>query len=282
MRAVAHQVTSVDGRALRVYDTGDAADGHEVTVIWHHGTPHIGQPPVPLATEFRARGIRCVSYDRPGYGGSSRSHGRNVAAVAADVLAIANTLEIDTFATVGISSGAPHALACAVLLPDRVSCVVSMAGPAPFGVGGLDWFAGMADAVATRMRIGAEGTAAIERHLRTVGFAPGGLTTSDLAALIGDWRWLSEISERAMADGLPGVVDDVRSMVIPWGFRPADITAPVLLVHGDADRVIPSSHGRWLAGQVRTARLWLRPKDGHITVLGSCAAALDWLVTHSS
>ena len=114
-----------------------------------------------------------------------------------------------------------------------------------------------------------------------MGFSSGGLTTTDLAALVGDWQWLGEISQQALADGLPGVVDDVRSMVTPWGFGPADITAPVLLVHGDADRVVPSSHGQWLARQVHTAQLWLRPADGHIAVLTACSAALDWLVAHA-
>jgi hypothetical protein len=39
--------------------------------------------------------------------------------------------------------GAPHALACAALLPDRVRRGDSVVGPAPFDAEGLDWFAGM-------------------------------------------------------------------------------------------------------------------------------------------
>jgi pimeloyl-ACP methyl ester carboxylesterase len=49
-------------RRLRVYDVGDG-----VPVFWHHGTPNLGLPPEPL---FRP-GVRWVSYDRPGYGGST-------------------------------------------------------------------------------------------------------------------------------------------------------------------------------------------------------------------
>jgi pimeloyl-ACP methyl ester carboxylesterase len=81
-----------------------------------------------------------------------------------------------------------------------------------------------------------------------------------------------------MASGFSGVVDDVLSMVTPWGFRPAEISVPVLVVHGGVDRIVPRAHGEWLADQLGAGELWLRPGDGHIAVLNSCAAALDWLI----
>ena len=40
--------------------------------------------------------------------------------------------------------------------------------------------------------------------------------------------------------------------------------------------------GAWLAGRCPDAELWLRPDDGHVSVLGSCGvAALDWLAAHA-
>jgi pimeloyl-ACP methyl ester carboxylesterase len=59
-----------DGRTLRVYDAGPDDSGR-LAVFWHHGTPNIGAPPVPLFPAAGRLGIRWVSYDRPGYGGSS-------------------------------------------------------------------------------------------------------------------------------------------------------------------------------------------------------------------
>jgi pimeloyl-ACP methyl ester carboxylesterase len=54
-------------------------------VIFHHGTPS-GKPPLrAVERATHARGLRHVSFSRPGYGGSSRLAGRAVAAVAADV-----------------------------------------------------------------------------------------------------------------------------------------------------------------------------------------------------
>jgi pimeloyl-ACP methyl ester carboxylesterase len=273
-----YEITAPDGRMLHVYDSGDAGVGSDAVVIWHHGTPQTGEPPAPLLPVLGRRGIRCISYDRPGYGTSARHHGRDVASAAADVAAIAEALDIEEFATVGVSSGGPHALACAALLPGRVTAAVTVAGPAPIGADGLDWFAGMATAVSARMHAGLRGRVAIEAHLNSRGFATDGFTMSDLTAIVEDWRWLGEVSEQAMASGFPGAVDDVLSMVTPWGFRPSAIGAPVLVVHGGNDRVVPTAHGEWLAHHLDAAELWLRPGDGHIAVLNSCAAALDWLV----
>jgi hypothetical protein len=68
-----------DGRTLHVYDRdGDDRDGR-LALFWHHGTPNIGAPPEPLFPAADQLGVRWVSYDRPGYGGSTPDPGRNLA-----------------------------------------------------------------------------------------------------------------------------------------------------------------------------------------------------------
>jgi pimeloyl-ACP methyl ester carboxylesterase len=137
------------GRILHAYDTRadgfagrPGVPGSPVAVFWLHGSPNIGSPPEPLFAAAEANGLRWVSYDRPGYGGSGPHDGRTVASAAADVAAIADALGIGRFAVLGHSGGGPHALACAALLPERVIAAVSVSGPAPFDAAGLDWFAG--------------------------------------------------------------------------------------------------------------------------------------------
>jgi len=147
------------GGTLHMYDTGGNADVH-LTVFWHHGTPNIGAPPVPLFPASARLGMRWVSYDRPGYGGSTSSAGRDVASEATYVASVADALGIDRFAVMGHSGGGPHALACGALLPERVLGVVSIAGLAQFGAEGLDWFAGMADSGVAILRAAAKGRGA--------------------------------------------------------------------------------------------------------------------------
>src|SRR5262249_17222142 len=160
----------------------------------------------------------------------------------------ADALGIDRFAVMGHSGGGPHALACGALLPERVLGVVSIAGLAQFGAEGLDWFAGMADSGVAILRAAAKGRGARERYAGALGddYDPE-FTPSDLAALSGTWSWLLDVVRPAIAAGPAAAIDDDLAYVAPWGFDPAQVTATVLLVHGGLDRVVPSSHGKWLA-----------------------------------
>jgi pimeloyl-ACP methyl ester carboxylesterase len=270
-----------DGRTLHYYDARPDGGNPALAVVWHHGTPNIGAPPEPLFPAAARNGIRWVSYDRPGYGGSTPHPGRDVASAAADVSAIADALGIDQFAVMGSSGGGPHALACAALLPERVLGVVCAAGLAPFGAEGLDWFSGMAASGAAQLRASAEGRSALEDFLASTEPDLEVFIPADLAALAGSWSWLGSLVMKALASGTGGMVDDDLAYVSPWGFDPGQVGAPTLVLHGALDRAVPSSHGEWLARHCRSAELWLRPDDGHISVLESGGEALDWLLEHA-
>jgi pimeloyl-ACP methyl ester carboxylesterase len=257
---------------VHYYDTGPA-DG--LVVFWHHGTPNLGDPPEPL---FRD-GLRWVSFDRPGYGGSTANEGRDIASAAGIVEAIADVLGIDRFAVMGYSGGGSHALACAALLPERVLAVASMGGIAPYGVQGLDWFAGMADPGSLRAAL--QGRAAKEAHEATNDGEPA-FIQADFDALAGPWGWLGRVAGKANEGGPGGLIADDLAYVAPWGCDPADVTAPVLLMHGEKDAIVPSAHSRWLAGRCPAAELRLTPDDGHVSILGSGGVAVDWLSRNAS
>jgi pimeloyl-ACP methyl ester carboxylesterase len=263
------------GRTLHVYDTGDAGGP---VVFWHHGTPNTGEPPAPLLPAAAERSVRWVSYDRPGYGSSTPRPGRDIASAAADTAAVADALGVTRFALMGHSGGGPHALACAALLGERVRAVATGSGLAPRGAAGLDWFAGMGPAGAAELRAALRGRAALEAYLATEEFDPELFTPADHEALAGAWSWLGAIAGKAAEDGPEGMVEDQLAYVAPWGFDPARVTAPALIMHGTDDRMVPSAHGEWLASRCPTAELWLRPGEGHVSVLGSAPEALDWLL----
>jgi pimeloyl-ACP methyl ester carboxylesterase len=266
-----------DGRTLHYYDTrGDESDSR-IPVFWHHGTPNVGSPPEPLFCAAAENGLRWVSYDRPAYGGSSPSPGRDIASAAADVAAIADALGIGRFAVLGHSGGGPHALACGALLPERVIAAVSVSAPAPADAEGLDWFAGWSTSGVAEQRAALAGRAALEDYLPSAEFDPETFTPADYAALEGGWSWLAGVAGRAKAEGPAGMVDDLLAAARDWGFAPADVTVPVLVLHGGADRMVPCGHGQWLAAHCPAAEFRLAPDAGHITVLDSAPAALEWL-----
>jgi pimeloyl-ACP methyl ester carboxylesterase len=274
-----------DDRVVHAYDTradGVASSastaGSTIAVFWHHGSPNIGSPPEPLFAAAEANGLHWVSYDRPGYGGSSPHDGRTVASAAADVAAIADALGIARFAVLGHSGGGPHALACAALLPERVIAAVSVSAPAPFDADGLDWYAGWSPGIAAENRAATGGRAALEAHwAEAEPDDPGAFfTKADMAALGGSWSWLAGVAGQAIEQGNEGYLEDTLASVRPWGFSPEAIGVPVLIMHGAEDKMVPRAHGEWLAARCRAAQQII-PDAGHITVLDAAPDALRWL-----
>jgi pimeloyl-ACP methyl ester carboxylesterase len=262
-----------DGRNLHCYDR--TPDGRtRLAVHWHHGSPNLGAPPEPLFALSDRLGVRWLGHDRPGYGSSTPSPGRSIGADAADVAALADALDIDRFAVMGHSGGGPHALAAAALLTDRVSRVVAMSGPAPYD-DAFDFFAGMADP--GELRAATAGRAARAAYEAAAEEAPPVFTEADWAALEGDWAWVLDVVRPAMAAGPEALIDDDVATVSDWGFRPASIRQPVLLVHGGEDRMVPVSHARRLHELIAAAELTIADADGHVSVLAQAPAALSWL-----
>jgi pimeloyl-ACP methyl ester carboxylesterase len=265
-----------DGRTLRAHDTGQDPAA-TLALLWHHGSPQTGALLEPLVTAAGERGIRLLSYGRPSYGGSTPNPGRDVASAGADVERIADAFGIGQFAVMGASGGGPHALACAVRLPDRVTGVVCLASPAPL-TDDFDWFDGMVDPGGPRAAM--EGREARARYAETEEFDPESFTPADWAALSGAWSSLGADVGRASAAGAGGLIDDDVALVSPWGFELTQITPRVLLVQGGEDRVIPPAHADWLVRHVPRSELWLRPGDGHVSILDACPVAMDWLLAN--
>jgi pimeloyl-ACP methyl ester carboxylesterase len=267
-------IRRADGRTVRYYDTGEAS-GPDATVFWHHGTPQTGRLLEPVVEAAARRGIRVVSCARAGYEGTSTLTDRSVADAAADVLAVADALGIERFASVGASGGGPHVLACSALAPERVSAVATLAGIAPY-TDDFDWFAGMASDGA--LRSARHGRAERTRYAETAEFDESSFIGADWSALEGAWGPLGADAGRAGSAGPDGEIGDDVAYVTPWGFHLADIDVPVLLVQGGLDRVVPAAHAQWMLGRLPDAELWLRPRDGHVSVLAALPVALDWLL----
>jgi pimeloyl-ACP methyl ester carboxylesterase len=85
------------------------------------------------------------------------------------------------------------------------------------------------------------------------------------------------VAGAAMKGGPGGLVDDDLAYTMPWGFDPAEVAAPTLLLHGGQDRIAPAAHAEWLAARLPRAELRLSSGDGHISILNHARAALDWL-----
>lgn len=282
-------VPTADGRLLAVEQSGDP-QGHPV--FFMHGTPGSRVGPVPSESELRQRGVRLISFDRPGYGFSDRQVSRTVADVAADVAAIADALGVgQRFAVIGRSGGGPHALACAALLPTRVTRAAALVSLAPWDAKDLDWFDGMALSNVDAYKTAHVNPELLGRRLMQAAAKIRVDPTSHLAVLETE---MSEEDQRIVADGevrtllaqnyaealrnsADGWVDDVLAFCSPWGFEVSDIRIPVRLWHGGEDVFSPVSHTYWLAKRIPEADFETPPDRAHFGALEVLPDVLSWL-----
>ncbi|UUU42741.1 alpha/beta fold hydrolase [Streptomyces sp. NBC_00162] len=283
------EVKAEDGRLI-VAEVWGAPDG--VPVLLHHGMPgcRLGSALRDI-TEIRPD-VRFFAYDRPGYGDSERAPGRTVADAAHDSAAVADALGVDTFAVVGRSGGGPHALACAALLPKRVTGTAALASLAPSDGTGLDWFGGMTPHNVEHFRLAVADPAALERRLTPRAAAisrdPGRLLeelrkelADDDLRVVADGRVRQSILENyreSLRVSAYGWLDDSLAFCRPWGFDPASIPGRVLLWRGGQDAFSPLGHFRWLSRHVPNRTAVLKPGAGHFAAQCALPEALDWLL----
>jgi len=286
-----HEVVR-DGRPILAREHG-SGEGHPV--MYHHGSPGCGLVDRSVVEAAESRGLRLVSYDRPGYGGSASHPGRRVSDAAGDAAAVADALGIDQFAVWGLSGGGPHALACAALLPERVTAAAIVCGVAPFEGDGLDFYEGMGESNRVEWDMARNEREKLEPFVReasaSVLASPEGvlqewgtlLSEGDREILLGEYgRTMLEDMRIALAPGIDGWIEDDIVFVEPWGFDPADITVPVGVFHGQQDTMVPHGHGAWLARVIPGAEFHSYAGDGHLTLGFDKSRPLDWLARKRS
>lgn len=281
-------LTLRDGRTLHVFDGGEPSGN---VVVEHHGTPGSGLVYPPDLELARERGLRIVSYDRAGYGGSTPDPGRSVVNVVADVEDVLSTLGIERYVSFGGSGGCPHSFACGAR-SERCIAAAAIASPTPYGADGIDWLAGMGEQNVAEFQAALAGPEALEPFLEREAeeFAAATpeqikevmatlLPPVDAAVLTGERAEHAKRNvDRAIGPGIAGWRDDDLAFTRPWGFGLDEIRVPTLLWQGVQDRMVPVAHGRWLAGRIPGVEAHVSEEDGHLSIaVGRLGEIYDWL-----
>lgn len=260
-------ITLPDGRRLSWHEFGDP-DGSPV--IYTAGTPVSGLGGASYGEAARAAGLRWISPDKPGYGGSGYHRERTQLSWGDDLAALAGHLGLDRFSLAGESGGGPFTLTAAYKLAGRVSAVALIATGGPFSPAEraamksdnriMTWLAMNAPVLNTiriwPMRRTMVSPARRERALHR-----------DLAATPPSAHADVRIEFEAVADALrPGTRATVQELTLnkrPWPFPLSEVTTPVHLWHGALDRNAPPAFARRLASELPDATLHISESSGH-------------------
>jgi pimeloyl-ACP methyl ester carboxylesterase len=273
-----------DGRSLGFATFGDPAGKEKI--FWLHGTPGARrQIPLDARAYAEKAGVWIIGVDRPGIGWSTPHVYDDVLGFAKDLEHLADHLGIGLMHVVGLSGGAPYALAAGAAMPDRVTTVGVIGGVAP--AVGPDAAGGGMVAVAKPL---APVVKIAHRPLGAMLWAGLRVATPvaphavDLYRAIqpaGDRRLLGEQDFRAMfiddlvngsRDQFSALLFDLLMFTRDWGFRLADVHQPVRWWHGHDDHIIPFRHGEHAVRLLPNAELIPLEGEAH---LGGLGFALD-------
>ncbi|SFE87025.1 alpha/beta fold hydrolase [Blastococcus tunisiensis] len=268
----------LDGRTVRVRDAGDRGGS---PIVYFHGTPGSRRDVVfgdEVASEL---GVRVVSVDRPGYGGSDLAP-FSLRSVARDAGAIADRLGLGRFAALGWSGGGPFALASAAVLGERVTGVGVAGGTAPFQLRpgamaaftdddrrALSFLPGDPARAAEQFRVGNEEMLQLMVSVRDDEQAPWidwlwGTSDPDVVSDPLLRRTLFSVLHEGLRQGPMGVAWDNVAWTGPWDVELADVRCPVELWYGEKDEMVPPADGEWLRDHLPDARLVTYAGEGHL------------------
>jgi pimeloyl-ACP methyl ester carboxylesterase len=193
-----------------------------------------------LVFDSPPRGYQLIVPDLRGHGQSTNPGGIvTFRQLALDVLAMLDSLRVQTFKAIGMSMGAKTLLHVATLQPARVEAMV-LVSAAPY----------FPEATRDLMR-----AAAAHVH------------TEDDWAVMRQWHSRGDEQIKALWSMAGQFAADYEDMSFTPA-RLAQIQARTLIVHGDADPLYPVALATEMHAAISKSQLWVIPKGGHGPIFG--------------
>ncbi|MCV7077793.1 alpha/beta fold hydrolase [Mycobacterium szulgai] len=280
--------TLSDGRALAYAEWGEV-DGYPA--FYFHGTPSSRLEAAFAHCAAQRNGFRLIALDRPGFGCSTFKQGGTFRDWPADIVALADALQLAEFGVVGHSGAGPHLFACGVHIPpERLKFVGALAPWGPLATPDIVAALNAADRRYARWA---------QRGPRLFGavFAPLGWCAKyspDLfsrlvrASVSGaDQQRMSDelfakhfraIQLEAFRQGSRGAAYESFLDYRPWEFDLADVAVPTHLWLGTDDTFVPCAMGEYFEQAIPGVDFHWTEGKGHFNIedwdaiLAACAA----------
>lgn len=276
-----HRLAS--GRQIGYAEYGDP-DG--LPVIALHGTPGSRLMFALTDESARARGLRVIAPERPGYGLSEIHRFETLADTASDVEELADALGLDRFAVFGVSGGGPHAVAVAHRLKSRIVRLVLVSPVGP-----------IAECDHIRMSHLHRLIFTQTSHHTSLTFFSTLRTLMDWAPSVAYSLLMQQVTatdcevlnrpevrdnlQAALREGLcpgtDGALQDLNLYCAPWGVTLSEVDVPAFMWQGGEDTVVPPDAAYYLAGALPNCRLEVIEGAGHYWVFGEFDRVLETL-----
>ena len=265
-----------DGRNLAYLEVGSAA-GSPVFHFHGHGSSRLEALALADAAE-KAR-VRLIAFDRPGIGLSDPKVGDRLLDWPSDIAEAADQLGIRRFAVQGMSAGGPYALACAHMLPDRVTACSLVSTVPPPGIALLSgpvvrrfaWWVARTFPNYLRRRLQEirpdhMSEAMVHARVMRIGQWLGG---EDLRLMQDPVKFdllARTMVESGRQDGR-GNRSEIERLTRPWGFDIRKIKVPVFVFHGEEDQIMHVRPAQMMARMLKECLATIYAGEGHFSVL---------------
>ncbi len=283
-------LTLRDGRTLGYAEWGDLR-GKPVFFFGGSGNARLMRhPDDSIITDL---GIHLYTFDRPGLGLSSRQPKRRLLDWAEDIRDFVQQRQISHVAIVAASQGGPYGAACAYALSKSLACLTLVSG-----VAGLE----DDDVMSTQNRMikaqifMARHTPALltlqynlmrpmlkgKRGERLVRSILSSLPESDQHTLSmpGAIDLMVEDLREGIRQGGMGATDDMRAVVLDWGFELEDITTEVFVWQGEDDPNVTPAMARYMTARISNSKATFVPGAGHFLIYSHWHDILQQVLDH--
>lgn len=208
--------------------------------VWRHFLDDLGE--VATVVRYDERGFGLSDWEVADFSLERR---------LADLETLVDATGLDRFSVMGMSGGAPVALAYAHAHPDRVERLVLYGGMA---AGGADDDPEAETAFLAMIRAGWQRPDSTFRRVFTTAFIPG--ATEEQMEWMDELQRTSTNTDNAVCSRIARHQTDVRPLL-------PEISVPTLVLHADDDRVAPA-WGQRLAADIPDARLVMLDSRNHV------------------
>ena len=264
-----------DGRHLAYSEYGDSQGK---PVLFFHGWPGARLQGQLADSPAKYLGVRTIAPDRPGFGLSDFQPGRSILDWPKDIAELADQLGFAQFAVLGLSGGAPYALACAHEIPHQLTAIGIISGVGPVDTHGAS--EGVSPSLKRMILLTKNAPWLVKvllwRSSRRVRQDPEGSFDKLLSTLPAPDRYaltqpgIKEMALSARIDsfqsGSRGHGWEMGLFARPWGFPREDIQMPVHLWHGKEDQEILPITAQKQADAIQDCRATFLPDEGHYSL----------------